>query len=293
MAIPPKLQQAADRLNTWIGLYTVVAGLFVWLGRELEVLKPYGWPEAILFGVVLAALVTLVAAAFMVAYRKFKPLPTATPQRSDLDATIDFTPQERIDGLEALRDTVGAVASALREQEAATKGFATAAQLVAVNSSIEDAVARLNAVSDSLKTENRAILQLVDFAVHQATVTLLGELVRSAPQVRPDAELNDATREEDLAFIQRVRSAFPPNTHRGMVIANVIQMAEHEAEETIESTPIEQRNPADPIRFRRWAIASRQAAKLVTYLVAQKRESEQHVVGCRNVLIEQLTARSS
>jgi hypothetical protein len=64
-----------------------------------------------------------------------------------------------------------------------------------------------------------------------------------------------------------------------------------EAECIIEDTPVEKRRPVDPMRFRRWAIANQQAAKVSMYLAGQKKEIEQSIAGRRSGLIDRMEKR--
>lgn len=150
----------------------------------------------------------------------------------------------------------------------------------------------IKATGQSLKVADRTLLQLVDFATHQVVAASLKEMIDSAPPTLSDNELSEEGRTKQIEYLGLIRSQLS-GTHRGQSVANILQAAEHEAERIIEDTPFEQRNPADPIRYRRWAIANRQVASIVMFLRAQRAETEQRIVGYRSALIEELTRRSS
>lgn len=67
--------RAIDRAVYWAGAYSLVSGIFSWVGSKLQFLQPYGWPEHVMFGVAVAAILFLVLSAGLVAWRYFKPVP--------------------------------------------------------------------------------------------------------------------------------------------------------------------------------------------------------------------------
>lgn len=292
----------------WVGLFTLLGGgtlltaLGTWAASAWEPIAAQGWGATVFAGAALACVIMLAlsiaALAGGMAYRKFKPLsPPGTPSEIKYnfglaggDRYVEGTLGEILSAYEertiqGLEDRAQKLKSELAPQDHAEK-------IAAMDSDIKSDGRGIHKLSESLKQADRTILQLVDFATHQAVAASLNEMIMSAPRTPPDEELSEETRTPQLEYLSKVRSQLG-GTHRGQSVANILQMAEHEAERIIEDTPIERRNPADPIRYRRWAIANRQVASLVMFLKAQKRETEERIVGYRSALIEELTKRQT
>jgi hypothetical protein len=290
MALFDKINKAVGNLANWLGIGsllgggTVLAALMAWAASTWDAISSQGIGAVIFAGVAGACLIVLTLSAAAVAWRWLKPLP-ATPNIFSPDfPVLDFgqdKPENHHEILRATRDSIGAIVSVLDENDPVQK----------VARALETATAQIQVVADALKGDNLTILQLLDFSSQQASVVMLGELIWLAPPERPDAELNDETREKDLEYVRVVRSHLG-GSFWGQNLTNVLAMAEHRAEQLIEETPIEERNPADPIRYRRWAIAQLQVVSTVAFLERCKRQATDSIIGCRAQLFEQLARRN-
>lgn len=79
------VDKAVDRVGYWHGLFVLVSSAFTWLSKQLAFLEPYGWPEAIFFGVGITCIVFMAMSALLVSWRYFRPL-SQQPQASSADS---------------------------------------------------------------------------------------------------------------------------------------------------------------------------------------------------------------
>jgi hypothetical protein len=73
-----------DRIVYWAGGYVLLSGAMTWAASYLEILKPYGRAETLFFGIGAASVLALVSAAFLAAWRYFRPLPEMAASRADV-----------------------------------------------------------------------------------------------------------------------------------------------------------------------------------------------------------------
>lgn len=305
--IVSRLNKGVGNAANWAWLFTALGGgtllsaIGAWAASAWEPIAAQGWGAMVFAGVGLACAfmltLSLATLAVAVAYRKFKPL-AESPTPKDAKYIFGLAGGDRyIEG--EFGHVMSAYESRLRhELEAQARSLKIelapqdhAEKINALDSEIAGNGAKISELSEALKQVDRTILQLVDFATLQAVAASLDAMIASAPPNRPDAELSEESREKQVEYLGGIRSQMG-GTHRGQSVANILRTAEHEAERVIEETPLEQRNPADPIRYRRWAIANHQVARVVMFLRSQRAEIEERIVGYRPTLIDELTKRS-
>jgi hypothetical protein len=76
------------RVEPYIGLIAA-SGLFSFIGKQLKVFGPLGWPEAIFLGTGAACVLIVTLAAGLAGWRFFKPLQATPPARSAAVPQID------------------------------------------------------------------------------------------------------------------------------------------------------------------------------------------------------------
>jgi hypothetical protein len=253
-------------------------------GHYWDWLAQHGW-GAVVFAAFAAVLAFGVVVSLLTAARGLLVWARHPRQQAEESKTSNVTrlPAETWadeEQLKALEDRLARIEKAL------------AARIESLRSEISEDRKKTDALVESIRQADRTILLLVNFGVLQTVVASLGDLIASAPLILPDSELSEETREKHADYIGKVRSQLA-GTFRGQNVENVLQMAEWEAERAIEATPIERRNPADPIRYRRWAIANQQAASLVNFLIASQTEVQRKIVWERSNFADEFTRRNS
>jgi hypothetical protein len=161
-----------------------------------------------------------------------------------------------------------------------------------LESKIEQVKGRLSAVEQTGGT-TRDILLLMHFVVYQSTVLMLDDLLNQKPegisihvplQLGGDFSIQNAAAKE---FLELIRRKMDPGSMRRSNFENVMHTAEHEAEHSLEMTPMNER-PAgiDPLVLRRWAIAHRQCARAIAFLQHEKARAEEDLRNQRHNLLE-------
>jgi hypothetical protein len=146
----------------------------------------------------------------------------------------------------------------------------------------------------SNEQSNRDLLLLLDFAVDQTTIEFLDDLMTGVPrQVLQDPSKGNAeTYAASADFVKRASNRIS-HTHRSAELQSILNSAEFEAEQAVESTPVENRpKDVDVLMLRRWAIASLQCARAYEYLASQRKQVKDRLRNKRDGLIEQLGKRN-
>ena len=74
-------EKQVGRLSNWAGAFAGLTALDSWLASKLIWLKPYGWPEFVFAGLVIALGSMMVLGFVLIAIRYFRPLEAALPSR--------------------------------------------------------------------------------------------------------------------------------------------------------------------------------------------------------------------
>ena len=152
---------------------------------------------------------------------------------------------------------------------------------------------RADGVSDVLKEIRLDVINLLTFAVDQATLAWLDDFVSKAPKIiddfPPDLSSGVVERYETMQAYLRHVGSWMQHTHRSSDLQSLMVSAEYDAEGKIRAVPQHER-PAevDALDFRKYAIANLQCARVATYLRAQQQEVNERLRNQRSGLIELL-----
>jgi hypothetical protein len=253
----------------WASWWLILAGIFVlvvpplyWLGTHLDALKAYGWPEAVLFGIVAAALLVLAAAIFMIAYRRFRPA-SINPWLADGVPQFDLGPDEQKESIRAIRDTLDAVVTTLDTHDPAHRMDALGAEIASVKQRIQ-----------SLEM---AMYVHLYFSIAQTNYIQMGTLVASLP-LKP-SPLTFEWFGEARQFLNRVQFS-GIGGERVPAFVQVALMAAQEVETELRTDKAAAPPAGVSVHdWREWLIAERQCDKGVAYLIAARKELEDELGG--------------
>jgi hypothetical protein len=116
-----KLNSFVQSLSGWLALFGTMSVAFSWLASKLTPMQGYGWADFVAVGIGSAAGITLVLAAFLVAWRRFRPLPRAEEgEEWTVDGpTIQFPAPEWERRIEALSARLAAQEEAASQKNQA------------------------------------------------------------------------------------------------------------------------------------------------------------------------------
>jgi hypothetical protein len=137
----------------------------------------------------------------------------------------------------------------------------------------------------------RDLSRLLEFAVHQSTVLMLDDLLRSAPdivdeplQLGGDFSLKNTTSQE---FLEIIRRKMDPGSQRRSDFERVMHEASAMAEHRLEQTPIDQRpNGIDPLLLRKWVITHSQCVRAIGFLQSHRAKAEENLLNQRFDLLK-------
>jgi hypothetical protein len=157
--------------------------------------------------------------------------------------------------------------------------------------------ARVDRLAPNPNSE-RDLLVLINYALYQSSLLMLGDLLDAAPEDMGRGPLQlggDFSLKNDLSnnFIDLVRRKLDPGSFRRMDFENIMRHAEVNAEMQLENTPMDHRpKGVDPLLLRRWAISHLQCVSAIEFLERQRNEVREKLLNQRPQLLEQYRLRN-
>jgi hypothetical protein len=169
------------------------------------------------------------------------------------------------------------------------------------NQSGGDTLSATGVVSPVMMLDGQTRLDLVhllDFAVSQSTLVMLGYLVElaSLPEVtdriNQSGEHSDEGQKSKRWYIGYVGQQLGAGTHRHASFRGVMDTAEGDAEQQLATMSEDKRPPGiNVVTLRRWMITDLQFTRTIQFLGNQRRELQDSMLGRRSRLIERLNQR--
>jgi hypothetical protein len=218
---------------------------------------------------------------------------------SDLNTVLSLLIKERGPINDAIADIQGQIAIDLPNASTVAEAFRNLDEAVHLKMGRVDE--EVKSLREKLHNADLDLIFLLNFAVDSVSIRFLDRIISENPlsRVKNVARYDDPKeRENDRLLLEKyvrdVLGWLRPNTHIGMMAADVAKEGESEVDSNLNNDPPDAR-PAnvDPIVLRRFMIPETQCAKLELFLKWQRGQLAAELTAQRDGLMQQQAERKT